>query len=258
MKSFLANQQFDSEIRKAAVLTAAIISMTAASASWAENITVKYNGLTGSSGEIKPQPNGDSFGGVGAGLMTFTVQSGSSMWGSNLQAFCIDINTWLVTGQDVTYDIVSANGTGGLSPLALTQVSWLFDNHANALSGSNADKAAFQLTLWEMLFENPGTSFNLGTGDFQAQNFSAASAITTANGWLANAPTSAGGVSNNWEFYVMNPVNPESNQRLITWREKPEDPNEVSEPGTLLLLSAGLGMIFFGTRRRGSQFAALA
>lgn len=182
------------------------------------------------------------------------------MWGSNLQAFCVDINTWLVTGQNVTYDIVSANSTGGLSALALTQVSWLFDNHASALSGSNSDKAAFQLTLWEMLFEGQGNSFNLGTGNFQAQNFGTGTTtpITTANTWLANAPTIAGGVSNQWEFYVLNPVNPEKNQRLITWREKPEDPNEISEPGTLLLLSAGLGMIFFSTRRSGAQFASLA
>lgn len=249
-----------SNIRKAAVLTAAIISMTAASASWADNITVKYNGLTGSGGEVKPYPSGTNFGGVSAGLMTFAVQSGPSMWGSNLQAFCVDINTWLVTGQNVTYDIVSANSTGGLSALALTQVSWLFDNHASALSGSNSDKAAFQLTLWEMLFEGQGNSFNLGTGNFQAQNFGTGTTtpITTANTWLANAPTIAGGVSNQWEFYVLNPVNPEKNQRLITWREKPEDPNEISEPGTLLLLSAGLGMIFFSTRRSGAQFASLA
>ncbi|WP_300088808.1 PEP-CTERM sorting domain-containing protein [uncultured Nitrosomonas sp.] len=256
MQLFL-NKKMGSNIRKAAVLTAAIVSMTVASASWADNITVNYNGLTGSSGKVNPHPNGAYFGGVSAGLMTFAVQSGPSMWGSNLQAFCVDINTWLVTGQNVTYDIVSANSTGGLSALALTQVSWLFDNHASALSGSNSDKTAFQLTLWEMLFEGQEKiPFNLETGNFQAQNFG--TPITTANTWLANAPTIAGGVSNQWEFYVLNPKDPVNNQRLITWREKPKDPNEISEPATLLLLSAGLGMIFFSTRRSGAQFASLA
>lgn len=257
MKSFLINKQFGSGIRKAAVLTAAIISMTAASASWAENITVKYDGLTGSNGQIKPTPDGNYFKGVSAGLMTLTVKSDPSVWGSNLQAFCIDINTWLVTGQDVIYDVAPADGAEGLSALALTQIGWLFDNHASALSGSGMDKAAFQLTLWEMLFEEDESSFNLGTGNLQAKDFG--TAIATANSWLASAPTTAGGVSKDWEFYVLNPINPEKNQRLITWREKPEDPNEISEPATLLLLSAGLGMIFFSTRRRsGSQFAAFA
>lgn len=259
MKSFLKNKQFGRDIRKAAVLTAAIASLGFASASWAASITIKHLSTEGKPGNI----TGYS-GNVNAGLFNFNVvtppAASTAEWNSTLQAFCIDVNRTLVTNSNVIYDIVPATGTGGLSSLQLAQVSWLFDNHESDL-GSDAGNAAFQLTLWEIFFET-GSTLNLHNGSFEAESgFSGARA--TANAWLSGVPTSDDGyTSDKWEFYVLNPTNPEKNQRLITWREKDDPsvpPQEISEPGTLLLLSIGLGVAFFSTRRRSEmQLASLA
>jgi len=259
MKSFLKNKQFGQGIRKAAILTAAIASFGFTSASWAINIELNYQG------PVNPYKSGNITtplsGGVGAGEFKFKVLSGGGEeWNDSLQAFCIDINHWLVTGQNVTYDIAPAN----LTDLQLSQVSWLFDNHFSDL-GTSKNDAAFQLTLWEIFFETEN-SRNLSAGVFQATtDFDGARNL--ANSWLAGSDEKPGiasipndYVSDTWEFYKLTPVNPTNNQALLTWREKdPVPPAEVSEPGTLLLLSIGLGGIFFGIRRRnGLQFASLA
>jgi len=257
MKSFLKNKQFGRGIRKATVLTAAIVSLSAASVSWAAPITIKHLGTTGEAGKITGHSDN-----VNAGQFNFNVvtppPASTVEWNSTLQAFCIDINRTLVTNSNVTYDIVPATGTGGLTSLQLSQVSWLFDNYAGDL-GSDKNNAAFQLSLWEIFFET-GPTFSLSNGTFKAES-SFGGARNTANDWLEGMPTSDDYRSDRWEFDTLNPTNPENNQRLITWREKDpgQPPQEISEPGTLLLLSIGLGIVFFSTRRRsGTQFASLA
>ena len=259
MKSFLKNKQFGQGIRKAAVLTAAIASLGFASASWAAPITIKHVSTEGKTGSITGYT-----GNVNAGLFNFKVvtppAASTVEWDSTLQAFCIDINKTLVTSSNVTYDIVPAVGTGGLTSLQLAQVGWLFDNHAGTF-GSDKDNAAFQLSLWEIFFET-GPTFDLYNGNFEAKS-GFGGARDTANTLLSGIPADDTYRSNDLEFYVLNPTNPENNQRLITWRQKPEDPSqppqEISEPGTLLLLSIGLGVAFFSIRRRSAmQLASLA
>ncbi|MCC6916260.1 PEP-CTERM sorting domain-containing protein [Nitrosomonas sp.] len=258
MKLFLEHKQFGWGIRKTAVLTAAIASLGFASASWAVNIELNYQGFVNGSksGNITTPLNG----GVGAGEFKFNVLSGGGgEWNNSLQAFCIDINHWLVTGRNVTYDIAPANLTG----LQLSQVSWLFDNHFNDL-GTNKNDAAFQLTLWEIFFEGDNLR-NLSDGTFKATtDFDGARALadtwlTGSNGKPGIASIPNNYVSDTWEFYKLTPVSPMNNQALLTWREKPRDPREVSEPGTLLLLSLGLGAVFFCTRRySNTHFSSFA
>lgn len=270
MKSFLANRQFGSGIRKAAVLTAAIISMTAASASWAapDTITITRNG----DGWIGTYGTGSITGysgGVYAGQFEFKVNSSTNtLWGANdiFGAFCIDVVNTLKSGP-LTYTIQSANGSATIPyDPAFARINWLFDNYAgNNPGGTNTgNDVALQLAVWEVLQETNTTNpFALTTGNFTAgDGFGDArddadtmlSALNTAN-------VASDYRSNKWDFYSLVPGSDATgniSQGLLTWVRKPGDPNEVSEPGTLLLLSAGLGMIFFGTRRRSSQFAALA
>jgi len=257
MKSFLKNKQCGQGIRKAAVLTAAIVSLSAASVSWAASITIDNRTFVNGS----QSGNISVAGGVLAGQFNFNVTSpatlGNVTWNSTLQAFCIDINNSIKN--PATYNIVAATDVGGLTNLQLSQVGWLFDNHGSSLGSSSQFDAAFQLTLWEIFFET-GPTFNLNNGSFEAESgFSGARA--TANAWLSGVPTSDDYTSEKWEFYTLNPTNPQNNQRLITWREKDpsQPPQEISEPGTPLLLSIGLGVAFFSIRRRnGMQFASLA
>ncbi len=243
--------------------TTAIALLTTASASWAAPITMHYTGYAngGMGGQITKTAPAPTFTNqsVGAGQFNFNVISSPdpTKWDTNLQAFCIDVDHWLVTGSNVEYDIVSATvSSGGITGLQNARVSWLYDNHASGLGSSAQFDAAFQLALWEIFFEE-GTTLNLSDGTFKSNTFGTVSSITTQS--LANSLLTGignGAVSSDWEFYVLNPTNPNNNQRLITALSVP--PTQVSEPGTLFLLIAGLGFVFFSVRRGndGMQTAA--
>lgn len=88
----LKNKQCGQGIRKAAVLTAAIVSLSAASVSWAASITIDNRTFVNGS----QSGNISVAGGVLAGQFNFNVTSpatlGNVTWNSTLQAFCIDIN----------------------------------------------------------------------------------------------------------------------------------------------------------------------
>jgi hypothetical protein len=270
MKSFLNNlltcdymsnstavTRFDREIRKVMVMTAAIASLATASVSWAAPITLQYNGIAngGMNGQItktSPAPTFSNMS-VRAGQFDFNVITSpdSVKWNSTLQAFCIDVDNTLKHGT-VTYDIVSATATpGGLTSLQLARVGWLYDNHASDLGSSAQFDAAFQLTLWEIFFEQ-GATLRLNNGTFQSNTFGTVNGMMTRN--LANSLLDGIGDvaddyrSSDWEFYVLNPVNPSNNQRLITALPFSTPSVEISEPGTLVLLLAGLGIALFSMR----------
>lgn len=251
--------------KKTTILVAAVTSLSFASASWAASITLKYDGFVngGKNGQITKTSPAPTFNNkkVSAGQFNFNVISSPDIakWDNTLQAFCIDVDHWLKTNGNATYDIISATAPGGgLSNLQLAQVGWLFDHHASDLGNAKND-AAFQLSLWEIFFEtNLLLNLNLSNGTFKSDTFENKSGTTKklANEFLKTITTDDTYRSSGWEFYVLNPDNPLDNQRLITWREKDpgNPPAEVSEPGTLLLLSLGLGAVFFCTRRRNRAY----
>lgn len=270
MQTFL-NKKMGSNIRKATILAAAVASLSFASASWADTITITRAG----DGWIGAHGTGaiTGYSGVNAGQFEFTVNSSTnSLWNTTdtFGAFCIDIVNTLKTGP-LTYTLQPANGSTTIPyDPAFARINWLFDNYAgNGGGGSNTgNDVALQLAVWEVLQETLTTDpFSLTDGNFTAGNgFGAARA--TANAWLDalnEADVADDYRSDKWDFYSLVPgtdAGGNKSQGLLTWIHKPEDPqnpNEISEPGTLLLLSAGLGMIFFSTRRRrGTQFASLA
>lgn len=242
-------------LRKTIFTAIAIISLTIASVGWAAPITLNFNGFTNVSqnGKItkNSQPSPFFNKRTAAGQFDFNVVSSSDSvkWNTSLHAFCIDVDNWLVTNTNVIYSIVPAtNVPGGLTPLQLARVGWLYDNHASSLGSSQFD-AAFQLALWEIFFEQ-NTTLALDTGTFSSNNFGKVAGTTTrtvANNLLNGIGN--GSVSVNWEFYVLNPLNPTNNQRLITALRVPP-PAEINEPGTLALLLTGFGLTYLNFRRR--------
>ena len=267
MQTFL-NKKMGSNIRKATILAAAVASLSFASASWADTITITRAG----DGWIGTHGTGaiTGYSGVNAGQFECKDNSSTnSLWNTNdiFGAFCIDIVNTLKPGL-LTYTLQPANGSTTIpNDPAFARINWLFDNYAgNGGGGSNTgNDVALQLAVWEVLQETTNP-FALTDGNFTADSFGGAR--TTANTWLAaldEADVADDYRSDKWDFYSLVPGTDAQgvpSQGLLTWIHKledPQNPKEISEPGTLLLLSAGLGMIFFSTRRRsGTQFASLA
>jgi hypothetical protein len=233
--------------RTAALLATGLVAWLWAFGAGATPITVKFNGFVNGYrvGSISGVRN---VSGVAAGEFDFNVSdNGGVYWDDELKAFCIDVNDDLVTGTSVMYDLVAAGPSGALSSEQLSLISQLYDGHAGALGNATND-AAFQLALWEILYDSGGPLELQNDGNFSASTFNTSRDL--AQVWLDGLVANANYQSSKYELYVLGADYPEVNQTLIT-------AHSVPEPGTLSLL--GVGLIAFGiTRRRLARRAASA
>ena len=227
------------------LLTCAALAFTLWSAgAAAAPISVQFNGFENGyrDGSIYGVRNAS----VAAGQFAFDViNDGGVCWDTQLNAFCIDVNHNLVTGQTADYDLVAAGSSSYLNSEQRSLIGQPFDLHAESL-GTRDDDAAIQLSLWEIMYDFGG-GLNLLSGSFSSSLFG--SARTIAQSWLGSLASGIGYVSTRFDLFVLQPNNPVNNQTLLTWREV-----SVPEPGTLGLL--GTGLILIGARmRRRSQKA---
>ncbi|TVS10678.1 MAG: PEP-CTERM sorting domain-containing protein [Gammaproteobacteria bacterium] len=225
------------------LISAALVS--AAALTWsmsaeASKIEMNYNDFANGSktGSISGVRNVS----VRAGLFDFKVndnETGEAYWDEDLQAFCIDVSTNLVTSGKVSYTLEGAGSSDFLTDRQRSLIAQLFDLHGDKLGNAEAD-AAFQLALWEIMYDSGG-SLTLTNGNFRAGTFD--SARNLAQGWLNDLNGVDDYSSSQFEFFVLRPYSPTSNQTLLTWRPVPE-------PALLALLGGGLLLIAVARRRR--------
>ena len=123
-----------------------------------------------------------------AGIFTWQVDSTTSSdytVGQTFQSFCVELVQQVRTGNQYDYEIVdptqvpSPNGDidAGMAAEQAAMISSLFDQHwDDATDGSSLNAAAFQIAVWEIVYEGA----NVNYGDGQA----AATGLSTQNGWF--------------------------------------------------------------------------
>jgi hypothetical protein len=155
----------------------------------------------------------------------------------NFVGWCLDIAHYLADGKDY----VPTNTPfvqDKLTDLQVHNIGRLFNTAYAGLdfSKSSADSAGFQLALWEIIYEDPKNSFNLGLGNLTITGNDAA--IAAGTGFLNNL---GGSVAQRWNLVFLES---KYNQDLVT-------ATPVPVPGAvgLMLLAIG-GLAAVGRRRK--------
>jgi len=159
-------------------------------------------------------------------------------------AYCIDLAQTISFG--VLYDSytkASLASDGVFSNAQKNKIAQLFRGFYTSSLLNSKNSAAFQLALWEIIFET-GSSLEVdgalsGTRgvNYATGPDAAGSVIAIADGFL----TGLGGFSTDWTgLYTYR--SPERQDQIVF--------HPVPEPSTWIILSAGLGLIALVVRRR--------
>jgi hypothetical protein len=182
------------------------------------------------------------------GSVTITVPhptpspDGLAILGSPFEAYCVDLLHYSHNGDGVladlsdwSIDIYPKNDSN-----AGHYAAFLLDAYA-AGAATNIKKAALQVAIWEVLFEN-GIGFNLADGNFQTSSLNS-SVLSQANTYLSGIPAN---VSNYEAWWIQTSHQGFNDQDFGAPRAM-----HAPEPGSLILLGTGLLAIAgYGIRRK--------
>jgi hypothetical protein len=217
-----------------------------------------------SANTVNFQTTGDLYGGVGSVGVTVTNPGGSGNISANVGGFrvndavqgnfiawCVDLLDTLSTPILGAYTATTApfDDAWTISSATQTLIKGLFDtNYSAALVGNATQSAAFQLALWELVYETSGT-YSLSGGSFSS---STNSLWATANGFLGNI---GGPVLSNFNVTYWDsasgPGGPDR-QDLVTV-------SEVPLPAAVWLFGSGLvGLGVLSRKRRKAATPAVA
>ena len=145
-------------------------------------------------------------------------------------AWCFDIFQYV--GNGVSYTVTP----GAIDPARETLLSRLFTSAFDQVTTAQAG-AAFQLAIWEIVYEDADSPLSLAAGDFRASDN--AGAIALASSWLSNLGTEA---RYSFTYYLSG-----TNQDLL------RGVAPVPLPAGIVLLLGGLGALGALRRRAAAR-----
>jgi len=237
---------------KAIFLATAICGLFPAQAVLAD--TIQLNNFWSSNGSATITFNGTNYHngapasftetGSAGGFRTYNLTTDPGMLNS-FQSWCLDI--FHSFGFPVTSTNVFATAASIFGGAKATDLGRLYTNQ-HALIDSTAstanNSAAFQLAVWEIVSEQEGSPYNLGSGNLQVT--SGSTGYATAQTWLAqlnSTPSVSQFDANVWSVTSNTGPFGAGAQDVGVFTPVPE-------PGTYAMMLAGLGLLGFAARRR--------
>lgn len=148
-------------------------------------------------------------------------------------SWCVDIlqNTYFGNPSN-DYTLVDASNVPQIGAARANALGALATGYLGQVNNATTS-AAFQLAVWEIVFETAGNPYNLGAGNFSVWGASDAS-IATAQTWLSNLPGTS--------TYTVSVWQSPTRQDLAVFTTVPE-------PATFGLLALGICGLAFVRRR---------
>lgn len=211
-------------------------------------VTLTFNGVSSVWGSSAPRAD-ISRNGPGADVsydnlrispynISGTLSDGSSSTAVSLMTWCVDVFQTINTG---TYGVVSlADALGGDTTKA-NRIAALI-SHEGLTKVSATHDAAVQLALWELLYEDNGTTPSFSSNIFKAWDISS-SVLTEATTFAANART-IWTPSSAYTFQVAK--NSQYQDQLFFTPSVPE-------PATWMMMIIGFGMVGASMRQRRAR-----
>lgn len=217
--------------------------------------TIQYTGAQGT------LPNNASSIAVSVGQIKLTGQDTSAGNAAvTFLSYCVDIFDYLRAG---LFDAAGFSFDAGKEQ----KLNILMTNTAGDIAAATTldqkinVSAAIQMAVWEIAFETGTGPFSLGGGDFQMTgagltglNGGSASAMSVAQGYMANMNSGAWSAANpNYSLRMLVPQDAANNQTQVFLISSP-----VPEPSTWALFILGFGAVGAMMRKRPRHQIAIA
>jgi hypothetical protein len=200
--------------------------------------------LNSSGNPVTYNPNGGTAVTVGAGPFSWTQSAPlNANYPNSITTYCIDLDHYISKGGTYTYTAqtnLALAPTIGNNPAKIAAITELFDRYYDTSLTSAANGAAFQLALWELVYDG-GTSKSLTAGRIQASNTQAQNMLNS----LGTPYT----VHDLTGYHLVALVSSSGNQDQIMVVQNPPTPPGVPAPPGLVLAGMGFGCVLLGRLR---------
>lgn len=159
--------------------------------------------------------------------------------GPVLDLFCVDLFT------NITYDTYTSNDVAPNPLRNEDRAAWLYENYYDpAIINTKAEGIAFQVAIWDIVHDGGD---GISSGRIRSQSGTEAAVVTA---WQSFLTASVGQSYFGVNIYINSKNNIPAQNLIGGIRDVPPPPMaENPEPGTVAMLAAGLGVLYWKRRR---------
>lgn len=186
---------------------------------------------------------------------TTTVNGGPFHWTQStplntnyataVTTYCIDLDQTVSKGGTYTYDVktdLKQAPTIGNDTVKIGAITELFDRYYNMSLTSAANAAAFQLALWELVYDG-GASKSLAAGRIQGSNSLTSSMLGSLGSGTYTNHDLAG-------YHLVGLVSGSKQDQIMVVKDPTPPTGAVPAPPGVVLAGIGFGSLLLGRLRR--------